>query len=48
MEKRVFSDATIPSYFIAANKPFEVIPHKTLSSQVEFRVEGTNKEARRG
>lgn len=42
MEKRVFSDPTIPSFFIAANKPFKVIPHKSLSGQVEFRVEGNN------
>jgi len=42
MEKRVFSDPTIPSYFIAANKPLKVIPHKSLSGQVEFRVEGAN------
>lgn len=42
MEKRVFSDPTIPSFFIAANKPFKVIPHKSLSGQVEFRMEGTN------
>jgi hypothetical protein len=40
MDKRVFSDPTIPSYFIAANKPFKVIPHRNLSGQVEFRVEG--------
>jgi hypothetical protein len=42
MEKRVFSDPTIPSFFIAANKPFKITPHKTLSGQVEFRVEGEN------
>ena len=42
MEKRVFSDVTIPAYFQAAKKPLKVIPHKNLSGQVEFRVEGTD------
>lgn len=42
MEKRVFSDPTIPAYFVAANKPFKVVPHKNLTGQVEFRVEGEN------
>ncbi|HUL00273.1 MAG TPA: hypothetical protein VLX29_05385 [Nitrospirota bacterium] len=40
IEKRVFSDPVIPAYFIAVNKPFKVIPHKNLSGQVDFRVEG--------
>jgi hypothetical protein len=42
MEKRVFSDPTIPSFFVAANKPFKVSPQKNPSGQVEFHVEGTN------
>jgi hypothetical protein len=40
LEKRVFSDPTIPAGFIATNKPFKIIPHKNLSGQVEFHVEG--------
>lgn len=40
LEKRVFSDPTIPAGFIATNKSFKIIPHKNLSGQVEFRVEG--------
>ncbi len=40
MEKRVFSDPTVPAFFQAAKKPVKVTPHKNLSGQVEFRVEG--------
>ena len=41
MEKRVFSDPSIPSYFQAAGKPFKIIPQlNTETGQVEFLVEG--------
>jgi hypothetical protein len=42
MEKRIFSDPTIPAYFQASNKPFKVIPQRNDSGQVEFLVEGKN------
>jgi hypothetical protein len=42
METRVFSDPTIPAFFISANKPYKVIPHKCPTGQVEFRVEGSD------
>lgn len=40
MEKRIFSDASIPAFFQAANKPFKVIPQRKDNGQVEFCVEG--------
>ncbi len=40
MEKRIFSDPTIPAYFQASNKPFKVIPQRNDNGQVEFLVEG--------
>ena len=40
METRIFSDPTIPSYFVASNKPFKVIPQRNDNGQVEFAVEG--------
>lgn len=40
MEKRIFSDPTIPSYFVASNKPFKIIPQRNTNGQVEFSVEG--------
>jgi len=42
MEKRTFSDPSIPAFFQAANKPFKVIPHRNDTGQVEFIVEGEN------
>ena len=42
MEQRTFSDPTIPSFFQASKKPFNVIPTRNLSGQVEFIVEGDN------
>lgn len=45
MEKRIFSDVTIPSYFEAANKHFKITPQKNHSTgQVEFIVEGNGSE----
>lgn len=40
MEKRIFSDPSIPAYFQASNKPFKVIPQRATNGQVEFSVEG--------
>lgn len=40
MEQRIFSDPSIPAYFQASNKPFKVIPRRSLNGQVEFSVEG--------
>lgn len=43
MEKRLFSDPTIPSYFQASGKPFKIILQRnTTDGQVEFLVEGEN------
>ena len=40
MEKRTFTDPSIPAYFQASNKNFKVIPQRTPNGQVEFLVEG--------
>jgi hypothetical protein len=40
MEKRIFSDPTIPAFFQASHKPFKVIPQRNNNGQVEFLVEG--------
>ena len=40
MEKRIFSDPTIPAYFQASNKNFKIIPQRNQNGQVEFLVEG--------
>lgn len=40
MEKRIFSDPSIPAYFQASYKPFKVIPQRNINGQVEFSVEG--------
>ena len=40
MEKRTFSDPSIPAFFQASNKPFKVIPQRNTAGQVEFAVEG--------
>jgi hypothetical protein len=41
MEKRIFSDPSIPAFFQAANKPFKVIPQRNNETgQVEFLVQG--------
>ena len=40
MEKRIFSDPTIPAYFQASNKPLKVTPQRNKNGQVEFLVEG--------
>jgi hypothetical protein len=41
MEKRIFNDPSIPSFFQAANKPFKILPHRNDNTgQVEFMVEG--------
>ena len=43
MEKRIFTDTSIPAYFQASGKPFKVISQvNTKSGQVEFCVEGEN------
>jgi len=40
MEQRIFSDPSIPAYFQASNKPFNVTPRRNINGQVEFSVEG--------
>jgi len=40
MEKRIFSDTSIPAYFQASNKNFKIIPQRNQNGQVEFLVEG--------
>jgi len=40
MEKRIFSDPSIPAYFQASNKNFKIIPQRNQNGQVEFLVEG--------
>lgn len=40
MEKRIFSDPSIPAFFQASGKPFKIIPQRSHSGQVEFIVEG--------
>lgn len=40
MEKRIFSDPSIPAYFQASNKQFRIMPYRSESGQVEFIVEG--------
>ncbi|MBI5740513.1 MAG: hypothetical protein HZA16_07305 [Nitrospirae bacterium] len=40
MEKRIFSDPTIPAFFEASKKPFKIIPEKSQNGQVVFIVEG--------
>ena len=40
LEIQIFSAPDIPAFLIAAQKPFRVIPLKTSSGRVEFRVEG--------
>lgn len=40
MEKRIFSDPTIPAYFQSVRKPFSVVPQRALNGQIEFCVEG--------
>jgi len=39
-EFQIFSAPDIPAFFIAAQKPVKVVPMKTPSGRVEFRVEG--------
>jgi hypothetical protein len=41
LEKRIFSDPSIPAYFQASNKNFRIVPQRnTNTGQVEFLVEG--------
>lgn len=40
MEKRIFSDPSIPGFFEASKKPFKITPQRASSGQVEFLVEG--------
>ena len=40
MEKRIFTDPSIPAYFQASNKDFRIIPFRSETGQVEFSVEG--------
>lgn len=42
MEQRIFSDPSIPAFLQASNKPFNVIPQRNNSGQVEFLVEGAD------
>ena len=43
MEKRVFSDPTIPAFFVASKKSFSITPQPNPSSgQIEFLVSGQN------
>ncbi len=39
-EFRIFSDPTIPAFFIAASKPLKVVPQKNQVGRVEFLVTG--------
>lgn len=42
MEKRIFSDPSIPAFFSAKSKPFKIIPQRNeKTGQVEFLVEGS-------
>lgn len=40
MEKKTFTDPTIPAAFVALKKSFQITPHRNLSGKVEFRIEG--------
>ena len=40
MEKRIFSDPSIPAFFQASKKKFKIIPYRNEVGQVEFSVEG--------
>jgi hypothetical protein len=40
MEKKIFSDPSLPAYFQASKKDFKIIPQKNSAGQVEFLVEG--------
>jgi hypothetical protein len=43
MEKRLFSDPSMPAFFQASNKPFKITPQRnSTDGQVEFLVEGEN------
>ncbi len=43
MEKRIYSDPAIPSFYQATNKPFIITPQRnTETGQVEFVVQGEN------
>lgn len=42
MEKRIFSDPSIPAFFQASSKPFKVIPQRNTDGQVEFLVQGVD------
>ena len=45
MEKRIFSDPSIPAFFQASNKDFKIIPYRNEDGRVEFVCEGTNIDA---
>lgn len=42
MEKRIFTDPSIPAYFEASARPFKVIPQRNPDGQVHFIVEGSD------
>ena len=43
MEKRIYSDPSIPAGFEAQKKPFKITPQRNLvNGNVEFLVEGEN------
>ena len=41
-ESRIYTAPELPAYYIAARKPFKVIPVKNTAGLVEFSVEGQN------